>query len=169
MVDDEDLEILRKKSWSVTRIKRGTTYGYPRCRLDGKTVSMHRLIMNAQSGEIVDHINGENCDNRKSNLRFVTKQQNNENRQHMNCNNTSGHRGVSFNGKAQKWMAYYCRNNHLYYLGYFDTREEAALVSSQARRENMIFSEMDKFGAYCVFPRELGACQPVVENQQMAA
>ncbi len=43
---------------------------------DHKGIFFHRLVLNAKEGEIVDHINGDTLDNRRENLRFVTRSQN---------------------------------------------------------------------------------------------
>jgi hypothetical protein len=42
----------------------------------GKNVYLHRLIAGAKPGQIVDHINRDTYDNRRCNLRFVTRSEN---------------------------------------------------------------------------------------------
>lgn len=54
-------------------------------------VPLARFVMNAQKGQIVDHKNRDPLDNRRCNLRFVTKRQNNLNKK---CNNGTGFFGV---------------------------------------------------------------------------
>ena len=57
---------------------------------------MHRLIMNVtKSSDFIDHIEGNGLDNRKSNLRIVTLQENNKNRVHLQKNNNTGINGVT--------------------------------------------------------------------------
>jgi type IV secretory pathway VirD2 relaxase len=48
-------------------INRGGRYQY---------VYMHRLVMDAPPGHVVDHINGDTLDNRRENLRIITAQEN---------------------------------------------------------------------------------------------
>jgi hypothetical protein len=55
-------------------------------------------------------------------------------------NNTSGHPGVYFNKPTQKWMAYFRENGRMYYLGLYDTLEDAANI------RDMIVS--DSFGDF---------------------
>ncbi|MCE5339610.1 MAG: HNH endonuclease [Planctomycetaceae bacterium] len=54
-------------------------------------IPLARFVMNAKKGQIVDHINRNPLDNRRCNLRFVTKRQNNLNRK---CDNGTGFFGV---------------------------------------------------------------------------
>ncbi|OQA03676.1 MAG: hypothetical protein BWY69_00314 [Planctomycetes bacterium ADurb.Bin401] len=55
-------------------------------------IPISRFIMNAQKGQIVDHINRDPFDNRRCNLRFVTKRQNTLNK---TCYNETGFFGVN--------------------------------------------------------------------------
>lgn len=80
LVDDEDFEELNKWSWKLS------TNGYAiRCPSNGKTengrykyttIRMHRVIMRTPNGLETDHINGNRLDNRKCNLRNITRADN---------------------------------------------------------------------------------------------
>ena len=77
--------------------------------IDNKSIMLSRFIMDIHNEEfdwnkVVDHINGNPLDNRKENLRIVTQSQNGMN-QGLPSNNTSGHIGVHFNKKTNKWIA----------------------------------------------------------------
>ncbi|WP_186305580.1 HNH endonuclease, partial [Bacillus subtilis] len=52
--------------------------------------------MKARDGDIIDHVSGDTCDNRKDNLRFVTHKQ--------NCANKES-KGYYFNKPTGKWLA----------------------------------------------------------------
>lgn len=87
-IDDEDFELVSKHKW----------YKYPSCRyvrtyIDGKAVSIHRLVMGASASQSIDHINGNSLDNRKCNLRFCSQAENMKNRK-PNRKGRSPYKGV---------------------------------------------------------------------------
>lgn len=91
-----------------------------------ESVSMHRQIMGLKTGDgcVVDHINGDKLDNRRSNLRVCYQAQNK-----MNCgsyrSNTSGFKGVTWDKRCGKWLAQIMVNHKNYNLGRFATPEDA--------------------------------------------
>jgi hypothetical protein len=91
----------------------------------GKTILMHREILEASEGIEVDHINGNGLDNRRENLRLVTLQQNRQNRS-RGRNNQTGYKGVTFDKKSGKWA--------MSFRVLFDSAEEAAQVYDQLAR-----------------------------------
>lgn len=93
------------------------TTGYYVKKHNGKKIALHRLIINANHGDIVDHINRIKTDNRPENLRFVTKSQNNRNRKAQ---------GYTYkNGKYEVKTTY---QNKTYYVGRYDTPEKAQIA-----------------------------------------
>lgn len=119
IVDDEDYAFLSKFSW------RRSTQGRPitgiRCKATKKkkTTLMHKLIFNVEDGLYVDHINGDFLDNRKSNLRAATPQQNQWNKK---CGKKSktGIKGVGYCKKSKKWRASIFFDGRYNTLGRFD-------------------------------------------------
>lgn len=71
IVDESDYEVLSKQKLHLD----GKGYA-----ANAKSESIHRMLMNAQRGQIVDHINGNKLDNRRANLRIATAKQNGQNR-----------------------------------------------------------------------------------------
>lgn len=118
LVDDEDYKILSKYSWHVHV---AGTKTYARAWIEGRREYMHRLLCDA---ELVDHINQNGLDNRKSNLRPATKSENAVNSK-IRKDNSSGFRGVTFNKKAKKFQAEVKRDGVRRYLGLFETAELA--------------------------------------------
>jgi len=98
---------------------------------DSKIVQLHRLIMDAPKGLVVDHINSDGLDNRRSNLRLVTHSQNQWNRQKRK-NTTSRFVGVSFYKSRGKWAAYINAAKKRINIGHFNSEIEAARAHDQA-------------------------------------
>jgi hypothetical protein len=100
-------------------------------------VLAHRLIWFLVTGEwpdCIDHIDRDGCNNRFRNLRNVSRTENQRNRR-IPKNNTSGVCGVTFNVKAQKWLATIRGNNSTVYLGAFENIEDAKLARKSAEKE----------------------------------
>ena len=88
LVDNEDFEFLNKSNWSVN-------YGYAvRLPYKGREARMHRLILGLikNDGKVTDHINRNRLDNRKCNLRILTRVESPQNRGVFN--NTKKFKGV---------------------------------------------------------------------------
>lgn len=91
-----------------------------------KVVRMHRFVLGLTDPKVlVDHINGDGLDNRRSNLRTCTNEENLRNRG-PTVRNTSGYKGVWFNRSANNWRAYIRVNGKAHHLGAFGTAREAA-------------------------------------------
>jgi hypothetical protein len=133
LVDEENKHLL-EQTWYVN--KRGYVQRDVK-RKNRKRYLLHRVIMNAKKGQLVDHKNGNKLDNRKENLRIVTKSENNHNAIGLNKRNTSGYRGVTWDKKKNKWMAQGCVNSKHKFIGYFETAKEASIAAQKWRLANM--------------------------------
>jgi hypothetical protein len=91
-----------------------------------KVVRMHREIMNAPAGLLVDHRNCDGLDNRRENLRLATSSQNACNRQKKKSKSSSRFRGVYYEKRARKWIAVIYIKGKRIWLGTFETEIEAA-------------------------------------------
>lgn len=133
LVDAEDYEELSKYEWYYEKSGyacRRKTHGY----YDSSKVYMHREILKSiPRNKVVDHINGNGLDNRKSNLRIITQRENTFN-SGIRINNTSGYKGVSRLGN--KWRARIYIEGKETHLGLFETKEEAALAYNQAAKKH---------------------------------
>lgn len=106
----------------------------PESGAQGRNVMLHRLIMGVGPRQIVDHINHDSLDNRRSNLRLATNQQNSFNSR-LSKRNTSGYKGVAWKARDQKWRARIRNGIKEIHIGTFDTAEEAAHAYDRAARE----------------------------------
>ena len=121
-VDAADYEWLGQRKWHVS----GRAKVYAASNWKGKRVYMHRLIMNPPPGYVVDHIDGNGLNNRRSNLRICTQMQNQWNRRGMQ--GTSAFKGVSYNKEMHKWEAAIIVNKKKHPCGFFEDEDEAALA-----------------------------------------
>ena len=123
IIDDEDFEKLPTHNWRLNSY--GYVVGFQKIAVGvyNRHSFLHRIITNCPKGLEVDHINGDKLDNRKSNLRIVTGQQNKMNRLAYK-NNKLGLKGVCKDGK--KYKATIKKNGIKKHIGLFNTPEEAA-------------------------------------------
>lgn len=84
-------------------------------------------------GEI-DHINGLRSDNRFCNLRDVPISVNSKNKKTPK-HNTSGHIGVFWHKRMNKWYAKIGHDSKQIHLGYFDSIDEAVKARKCAEKE----------------------------------
>lgn len=128
IVDDQDYSEVSKHRWFLD----GKGYATRNVNREGKhrMVLLHREIMGATPGQIVDHANGTRLDNRRSNLRFCTNRENLANR-HVVKSSTSRFLGVRKRTDAPRrkpWQARIRDHGKQVCIGYFATEAEAALA-----------------------------------------
>ena len=106
-------------------------HGYISAKHNNEHILMHKIITEYS---IVDHINHNKFDNRKCNLRNVTKSQNGMN--HVKpTNNTSGTVGVYWNKSKGLWEACIIENNNRIYLGSFINKDDAIKMRKEAEQK----------------------------------
>lgn len=116
---------LRRHKWRMGTLR------YPYVWL-GVAMLMHRMILGATKGQIVDHINGDPLDNRDENLRLCTQAQNCQNQKAGRKGQPNGYKGVSWDSGSKRWMAAICVNRVRYYVGHYAHQERAAQAYDRA-------------------------------------
>ncbi len=115
-----------------------TVHGYRIITLAGVKYRAARLAFLYMTGawpeKEVDHINRCKLDDRWDNLRDVSRSENQLNRD-VQINNSSGVRGVHWDTRSGKWAAQVKKDNAVYFIGYFDTLEEASVARDLAATE----------------------------------
>ena len=116
-------------------IQQRSTLKYRLVGIDGKAYLTHRLVWFLTFGtwpkEEIDHWNGNGLDNRLSNLREVTHQENHRNKR-MRADNTSGITGAHWSKRARKWETRIRVAGRDIYLGCFNNLQDAAMVRERA-------------------------------------
>lgn len=136
MVDAGDAAIVTGHRWKLS-----VPGGYAATTIAGRTVYMHRLLMGLEPGDprTVDHINRTRLDNRRSNLRVVSRDENYQNVGSAS-GSTSRHRGVFWDKTKSAWIAHATLSRRYYNLGAYATEDEAAATAAEFRLRHMPFA-----------------------------
>ena len=116
--------------------------GYKSAVIMGHRTTAHRVAWIIYYGVIpdnIDHINGIRTDNRICNLRSVTQAENAKNMR-KSKRNKSGHVGVRFEQRRQKWIADIRVDRELIFLGRFEQKEDALAARKAAERKFLFHS-----------------------------
>ncbi len=155
IIDREVASLFDQYTWTASDNGNGIIYVHRKTKKgEGgkpKKIYLHRVLAGAVEGEIVDHINRNPLDNRRSNLRITSRTINNINRGKNKTwkgrPTSSVYRGVSWNKKMKMWQAYICCNSKRKHLGYFTEEKDAA------RAYDVRAYELHGEYAYLNFPR----------------
>lgn len=116
LVSEIDFEFLNSKKWWISN---GYAISWD------KREKMHRLILKAKNGEIVDHIDRNKLNNTRENLRIVNKEENVHN-QKKRTNTKNNYKGTQFIKKLGLWQARCRIYGNDYFLGLYVNEISAA-------------------------------------------
>lgn len=121
-VDKESFEYLNNFTWYYQHGYARTDYYY---KGEKFRIYMHIMVLGIKNGLEIDHINNNKLDNRKENLRFVTRSENMHNVKSKATKNKKDSlpRGVYKNGN--KYFSCMKNNMKIHHLGTFTSVEEA--------------------------------------------
>lgn len=127
LIDIHDIErVVNYGKWSPNNVNNAI---YAR----RKNIMLHRFIVDCPRDKEVDHINGDTLDNRRSNLRIVSRSENNQNRSITNPNNkTSGIKNISWNKSLEYWVVR-VKTKGIIITKYAKTLEEAKQKANKLR------------------------------------
>lgn len=134
LIDKADAPLVLNRKWKA---RRGINTWYAQATIylkGGKytTIQMHRVILGAGPGGVVDHKDGNGLNNTRENIRICTKQQNNRKR-FLRKDSSTGFKGVTRHWN--KWRAKILVNSKQRHIGLFDTPELAAAAYDVAAIE----------------------------------
>lgn len=124
IIDEEDFGKVSKYNWFAHKEK-NNTYVYANTILNGKRtcIKMHRIIMGANTGQMIDHIDRNGLNNKKENLRFSNKSLNSFNSR-VRRDNKAGIKGVFYDKIREKFVGT-VKINYKSFQKRFDTKEQA--------------------------------------------
>lgn len=121
--------------WAGVKISSQDKDGYIYLRFNEHRLLAHRVAWAMTYSDWpenhIDHINGIRTDNRISNLRDVSRQENNRNAS-LRSDNASGVVGVSWDKARMKWVARIKSGDAYKFLGYFDSKDDAVAARKAA-------------------------------------
>ena len=137
-IDEDDQEIVSYFTWYISRGYVMTNVRRNHAGNKG-TLALHLILLGPAPEELEwDHKDRDKLNNRRENLRLVTKQVNNFNRC-LQINNTSGHKGIyeNIHGFYRVLMSI---GHKSIYIGTFKTLEEA--IEKRREAENAYWGKI---------------------------
>lgn len=127
LVDDADLPKVLQFKWHIDG--KGYVISDTRHTIKGRRYGsmtlLHRCLLGLEKGDpIVDHINQDKLDNRRSNLRLADKSTNALNRG-AQANSKTGYKGISWDKQKGKWRVAANLQGKQYHLGFYSNIEDA--------------------------------------------
>lgn len=132
ILDDDDY-----KKFGHLKFRKNTS-GYADVWFQKKNTRAHILFIGKKTGYEIDHINNNRLDNRRANLRHVTRSQNRMNMR-LYRNNKSGFKGVhhmkTYRNQNKGWRAHIQKDGNGINIGCFNSAIEAARAYNTKARE----------------------------------
>ncbi len=135
IVDRSDIDLVKYKKWRLSSLGYIVTGN---CTKTNPTTWIHRILLQPKDTEVVDHIDGNPLNNRRSNLRICTQAENLYNKSYMSTN-TSNYIGVSFDKTRNQWAAEIRYKEKRVHLCRWHTIEEA--VCARYIAEKILFKD----------------------------
>lgn len=127
IIDIDDIPLCERYKWHIKR-SRKTSYAVAKDST-GKTIFLHRLVLNYNGPDDVDHKDLNGLNNRKRNLKICSHSEN-------LINQGQDRRGI-YMVKSGRYRATITKDYHTHYLGTFDTKEEA--LEARIKAEKSLF------------------------------
>lgn len=148
ILDIEDYHKFKERNWYYCKHTNRLKHSYnirKGLKYTTKTLQFHRVLVK-DLGPLIDHVNRNSMDNRKSNLRKASISLNTRNS--VNKGGTSKYRGVHWSLARKKWIATIRQNDGIYKnLGGFCSEIDAAKAYNEASIKN--FGTLGFINALC--------------------
>ena len=139
-MDEADFPLVCQHKW-YARVRGNTSYAV--ATVDGRPTLLHRLLMAAERGQIIDHIDGDGLNNSRANLRLASHQQNMRNRRP--AGGKSRFKGVFSEG--DHWRVCIKVDRESVHLGSYTSEEKAARQYDRAAR--LFYGEFARTNEMC--------------------
>lgn len=125
VIDADRYNEVKQYIWRISK-KKNKYYVISGSMKKNTMIYLHQLIMGEiKDGFEIDHIDGNSLNNRQSNLRFVTHQENVDNIQATRIDNTIGIRGISYDKRGKKYTVDFYYHGKRFYFKLWSTLGEA--------------------------------------------
>lgn len=125
VIDADRYELVSSKSWRISK-KKNKLYVISGSFKKKTSIYLHQLVMGeTKEGMEIDHIDGNSLNNRRSNLRFVTHQENVDNIKATRIDSSIGIRGVSKDKRSKRFCVDFNHHGMRIYFKTWKTIEEA--------------------------------------------
>ena len=123
IIDLDDVDKCKEHRWYLKKDK--NKFVAVVTDIDNKRIYLHRYLLEYYEDKQIDHINRNPLDNRKYNLRIVSCLENNANKNGKNLQQYP----------HGKYKCLFTRYGKQFYLGYFNTKEEANKAKQEKLKE----------------------------------
>lgn len=152
LIDTFDLELVSKYRWHICKRKNYILVRGVHKELKGYTVDLYRLLVHCEADKVIDHVDRNPLNNRRANLRAITKTENSQ-----NISSKPKRNGLPRNvikTSSGKYSAYIS-------LGTYETKEKALIAAKNFRALHYPWSAETR-GQICeclkdVLPKGIGS------------
>ena len=134
--------------WKVVENKSNNGHGYCYVCFNGRRVAYHAIVWILSTGKDIpqgmeiDHINGNEIDNRIENLRIVTRRENQQNRKKHRAGRLVG---ASYRKGHNDWQSQIVIDKNCISIGYYKTEQEAHEAYKIACKYIAKYTDNDSF------------------------
>lgn len=110
-------------------------------KVNNKTIILHRLLVDAEENDFVDHKNHNGLDDRKKNLEITTNAINSQNRCEENNNSNTGYLNVSYIESVNQYWVQFMKNGKKYKKSFSSGKFKEACAFAKIKRKELFENE----------------------------